>query len=265
MTAGSNDDNPPVVGQFDRFWWWLHGNTMLLALVLMLFLCVGGTFLYKPLFQRDEPLPDFEADLTSASLQIVQSTQNSDTYYLAWAEDGKVSDVYSLTVTAISSQPINLTNTPNYAEWWPVPSPVDDRLAFFVVSLSGERSLRVMDSNRAIVDATYNVAGSGLGDQYQIDLGTPPQWSEDGQWIAFLGRSLDEDHPAVEVFVTDVGRSKVYRLTQGGNVTIALRWSDPTHLVYIERRGDQSAALYQIPVSGSPVTPVLLGVLEPRP
>ncbi len=252
-------------GVFDRFWWKLHTNTTLLALLLIIVLCVVGAILYRPLFQPVQQTPEFTRDGVSTLLEFVQFTQDQDTYYFAWPENGDGSDIYMVTLSPTSALPVNVTNTPNYAEWWPAPSPVDDRLAFFAVSASGERSLRVMDGSGMIMDATYDVVESGLGTHYQIDLGMPPQWSEDGRWIAFLGRSLDEDHPAVELFVADVSYSKVYRLTQSGNMVIALRWVDRDHLLYVEQRGDQSVALYQVAVSTSPAIPLPLGVLERKP
>jgi hypothetical protein len=122
-----------------------------------------------------------------------------------------------------------------------------------------------MDDNRAIDDLTYNVASSDLGSLYQIDLETPPRWSTDGQWIAFLGRSMDEKRPTIELFVTDVESSTVTRLTQGGNVVIASYWLDAATLLYGQRDGDRSVAFFRISVSSLPATPTPLGLIESKP
>lgn len=269
MTASSNDDQSgfptPKPGLFDQVWWKLHTNTTLLALVLIAFLCVGGAFLYRPLLQPAEESFEFTGDVVGTSLQFTQSAQDDGTYYFAWPENGSASDIYLVTLTATSTAPVNLTNTPNYAEWWPVPSPVDDRLAFLAVSTSGERSLRVMDSNGVTVDATYNAANSDLGSKYQIDLSVPPQWSEDGQWIAFLGQSADEDHPVVQLFVANVDRSEINRLTHGSQTIISPLWSAPARIMYAERYSEHSIELFEVVVSSTPVTPVPLGTLQLEP
>ena len=106
-------------------------------------------------------------------------------------------------------------------------SPVDERLAFLVVAAGGERSLRVLVPGGGVAEVTYNAGASGLGRDYQIDLATPPQWSDDGSWLAFLGEKPGNASSEVEVFVAEVKTSTVIRLTHGGNHVVAFRWSGP--------------------------------------
>ncbi len=246
---------------FDRFWWGLHSNVTLLALVLLILACVAVAFLFRPLFQ-----PVQEDSRPGVSLSgmpwALHPARESQTFYFAWPREGENSDIYQWSP---SSQPINLTNTSHFSEWWPVPSPGGDLLAFFAVSSGGERSLRVMDAAGAVVDVTYNPADSGLGKTYQIDLTIPPQWSEDGVWIAFLGFREEGKETVTDIFVADVAHSTVYRLTQGGKSIIDLRWLDASHLIYARQETPQSVAFYQIAVSTEPVVPVLLNVIEAGP
>jgi len=259
------DQSSSRPGLFDQFWWKLHTNTTLLALILIIFLCVVGAVLYRPLFQPIDESPEFPSNTASASLQFVESTQTKETYYFVWPEHGDGGDIYMITLAATPTLPVNVTNTPNYAELWPIPSPTDDRLAFFAVSTSGERSLRVMDTNGVIVDATYNTANTNLGSRYRISLELPPQWSQDGKWIAFLGQTTDDEHLTTQLFAVDVTCPEVYQLTYGTSVIVAAQWVTPSRLLYAERLDDYSVQLYEIIVSSTPTTPTPAGLLETEP
>ena len=248
-------------GIFDHLWWFLHSNATFLALLVLILACIGSILLYRPFFRRDRGSPETSMPVSGSSLSF-QPSGDGSSFYFAWPREGKPSDIYQWT---LSSQPVNLTNTPGYSEWWPVPSPADDQLAFFAVSSAGERSLRVMDANGAVIDVTYNSGDSGLGTLYQIDLTTPPRWSEDGAWIAFLGVDVEGEGTKTEVFVVDVARSTVYRLTHGGGTIIELRWVDSDQIIYARQEGEQSVAFYQIAVSTEPTIPVLLSVVEAEP
>jgi hypothetical protein len=263
-TRTTDDLGVPKPGRFDHFWWGLHRNTTILAIVLIAFLCVLGAFLYRPLLESTEDEADSLNDTMGMEpLQFVGFPGDQGEYIFTWDDAGDPLDLYRINLTTSGTQThvSRISSTP-YSEIWPAPSPVDDRLAFFAVSSSGERSLRILESDGLVVDASYDPAVSGLGDRYQIDLSVPPYWSPDGQWIAFLGRCTDRKRSSVELFISEVARSRVYRLTGGGNEVIAMRWIDPDHILYAERRGDQSIALYQIAASTSPTTPLPLGVLE---
>ena len=244
---------------FDRFWWGVHSNTILLALVLILLVCSLSIFLYRnylPSRQKTSP------GATEGVIWPVQLAETGSVYYFVWPNEDKPGDIYRWD---LSSQPVNLTNTPDYSEWWPVPSPGGDRIAFFAVSSTGERSLRVMNINGTVIDATYNPADSKLGSLYQIDLTKPPRWSQDGAWIAFLGNSAAKNDDAVALFAIQVERSAVYRLNQVRDPILEFWWIEGNQLIYVQQEGKSSLALYQIAVSTEPTVPVLLSVVEAEP
>jgi Tol biopolymer transport system component len=244
---------------FDRFWWGVHSNTILLALVLILLVCSLSIFLYRnylPSRQKTSP------GATEGIIWPVQLAETGSFYYFVWPNEDKPGDIYQWDLL---SQPVNLTNTPDYSEWWPVPSPGGDRIAFFAVSSTGERSLRVMEINGAVTDATYNPGDSKLGSLYQIDLTKPPRWSTDGAWIAFLGRSTVKGDDTVALFATSVARSTVHRLNQVHNEIVDFWWLEENQLIYIQQDGKRSLAFYRIGVSAEPIVPVLLNTLEVEP
>ncbi len=264
MASHPNPDEI-TISKADRVAWWMHGNTAIVVLLLVAALCVGGTFLYRPLFQTSTASSVTGASVSSSSDVIVPSSQVTGTYYFAWAPENQATDIYSVTTGISPTEPVNVTNTPGYAELWPVSAPHDSRLAFFLVSPKDERSLRVMSLGEFNVDATYNVGKSGLGHDYVIDLASPLQWSPDGVWIAFLGQTPGDKPSATELFVVDVAGSRVYRLTEGGNVVTTFYWSSPTEIIYNQRAGNEALAVNKISVVGLPgkVEPVKLGLIQP--
>lgn len=239
-------------------------NTTLLALFLIVILCFASALLSRSMFEPVVAPDAFDMSSDHISFQSIYAPQHSGKpYYFVWPKEDKAGDIYKLVVSTTQTYTLNLTQTPNHAELWPVPAPVDERLAFFALSATKERSLRVMEPGAAVMDVTYDVGESGLGDTYQIDLSAPPQWSPDGKWIAFLGHSTDETRPTVELFVTEVSKSKVRRLTEGDNVVVAFSWVEADRLFYAITRADASLVWYEIVFSPEPSPPVLLKAVEP--
>jgi hypothetical protein len=237
-----------------------------LAGLLIIVLCAGLTITYRPLFERKPnslgAASVVETDFTTAPPEVFASAQQSNTIYLAQHFGSETSDVLSLNLASPEPTPNNLTRSESYDEWWAVPSPVDERLAFFAVTPGGERSLRVLElrERHIVVDLTYQSGDSQLGTTYQVYLQMPPQWSEDGEWLAFLGEQRDGKGKAVELFVAR--SDKVRRLTDHGNVITTFRWLDETTLVYTEARGNGSLVLYQISLTYDPADPIQLAVFR---
>ncbi len=273
MSSQQPSDSPrkpaatPMIGVFDKVWWGLHSYTLPLAVLFIILLCMGLTFVSKPLFGRksDSPAEALVTDTnpTQIPFEIFASTQQSSTVYFAQSSGGNTSDVFSLDVTVPEATPVNLTQSDDYDEWWAVPSPIDERLAFFAVTPNDERSLRVLEPDGHVLDLTYHSGDSQLGTVFQIHLQVPPQWAADSEWLAFLGEQRDEKGNAVELFVARTDRPLVRRLTRNGNVVASARWLDDRTLIYTEARGDGLLALYQVSLAYDPVTPVLLATLQP--
>jgi len=239
-----------------------------IALVILLSLCV-----VLSLVVRDSTPPgakttgNFQGE---ANVQLpstlIRSAPGAAVYYFSWGFDGEPNDIYFVTAGISPTAPTRVTFTDDYSELWPAPSPIDGRLAYFLVSPKDERSLRVMNSEGANVDVTYYVGSSELRNQFFIDLFTPPQWSSYGDWIAFQGRTAADKPLSIELFVADVQHSTVYRLTYGGGVVTSFNWDSPTDLVYTQQGNDGSLTISKVSVNGlpQPVTPVPIGSLPQK-
>ncbi len=242
FNAGGNPSSeyePP--GLFDLLWWKLNDYALLLGFLVFAILC--GLLL---LTQRNQPQPSEQAlggaTPTTAYAPVQLYPTGGNALRLVWAAGGESSDLYRLSLA--EPTPVNLTNSPDYTEGWAVPAPTDDRIAFFAVSKNGERSLRVLDGD-LVLDLTYRHRESGLGESFRIRLQTPPFWSPDGRWIAFLAEQSDGRGKAVELFVARADGTLVQRISANGNVVEAMTWLDAETIVYAERRGDGSYALYR--------------------
>lgn len=272
MTSQQSPDSPPepastpAVGVFDKVWWGLHSYMLPLAVLLIILLCVGLTFVSKPWFERRPDssikIPVADTSPTQIPFEIFASTQQSDTLYFAQRLGSDTSEVFRLDMTLPEATPVNLTRSHNYDEWWAVPSPIDERLAFFAVTLNGERSLRVLEPDGHVLDLTYQSGESQLGTVFQVHLQVPPQWAPDSEWLAFLGEQRDGKGKAVELFVARTDKPLVRRLTRNGNVVTTVHWLDDRTLIYTEARGDGLLALYQVSLAYDPATPVLLATLQ---
>ncbi len=181
---------------------------------------------------------------------------------MAWAEEDELTEIYRLVFDTSTSSVENLTNTPHISEYSPAPSPIDDRLAFFAVSAGGDVSLMVMDANGEVANVTYNVQDRQLNTDYKIDLSVPPQWSQNGQHLAFVGCRVDTENGLSEIFIAEVATSQVWRLTRSGNAIYAFSWLDSNTLLYAEQRQDDTLAWYQIGVLAPQATPVPLITMD---
>jgi Tol biopolymer transport system component len=181
---------------------------------------------------------------------------------MAWAEGDESLEIYRLVFDSNTPTVENLTNTPHLAEYWPVSSPVDNRLAFFAVSASGDSSLMVMDASGEVANVTYNVQDRQLNTEYTIDLSLPPQWSPDGRLLAFVGRRVDRKNGISEIFVAEVSASQARRLTRSGNRMHAFSWVDTSTLVFAEQRRDDTLAWYRIEVLDPRAVPVHLITMD---
>lgn len=245
-----SDNKSHIEGsQTQQLWWNLHSNTTVLALVLLVGLCVIAAFVFKPLLQpaQSNLLP--EASAFSQQLQVSQGITTEAPIYFSWAGNGNNNDIYALNPSGPTTQAINLTHSDKQSEYWPVPCPIDQRLAFFSVSATGDRILYVFEPDGGEKNVIYDTGVSGLDKDYQIDLDISPQWSTDGHWIAFLGQATDGGS-VIELFVADTRASKVYRLTKGGNVVVAMRWLGKQEIFYAQRGQENSLVPYRISVAG---------------
>jgi len=149
-----------------------------------------------------------------------------------------------------------------------MPSPTDERVAFFAVSEDGKRSLRILEGDQ-ILDLTYADQDSGLGGSFQIHLDVPPAWSPDGRWIAFLAEQIDGKGNAVELFVARTDERHIQRLSNAGNVVKAMAWvktgTQAYALMYIERQGDGAYALKRVSFAPMPSKPELLALFPAHP
>ena len=257
----------PVAGVFDKVWWGLHSYMLPLAVLFIMLLCVGLTFVSGPWFEREPDssikTPATDTSPTQIPLEIFASTRQTDTLYFAQRLGSDTSEVFSLDMTMPEATPVNLTRSDDYDEWWAVPSAIDKRLAFFAVTPNGERSLRVLEPDGHVLDLTYQSGESQLGTVFQVHLQVPPQWAPNSEWLAFLGEQRDGRGKAVELFVARSDKSLVRRLTRNGNAVTNAHWLDDRTLIYAEARGDGLLALYQVSLACDPATPVLLTELQP--
>jgi hypothetical protein len=263
--SNSPNDNLPEITRFDNFWWGRR-NSMLVTLIMLAAVICGAFVFVRPLILPISPsAPPISGGASAGeSVALVPSALLANTYYFSWAAKDQASDIYFIDTTITNSQPIQVTNTPDLSELWPMPSPIDTRLAFLAVTPKDERSLRVLDASQQNIDVTYNISGTGLNKKYQIDVNSPPLWSPDGNWLAFLGRSTDKDQAIVELFVAEVSSSTVYRLTNMESTIVSPRWADAATLIFAQEVNDHTLALFKIQADlrMNEVTPTSLGTIQ---
>ena len=154
------------------------------------------------------------ASLPLPMLQHPDAVPNS--LYLIQIGVGKDTDVFHLTAASTPTL-TNLTKSAGVSEFWPVPSPDGNQVAFYAVNGGVQISLRVLQVDGSVLDLTYRSSASGLNDEYEIDLLHPPTWSPNGGWLAFLARQITGKGHAVELFVVRSDGTEVRRLTNTGN------------------------------------------------
>ena len=224
---------------------WLLFNQPFGALILLLLCVIAAFFLYE----RGIGTSPTPAEVGSQGEEVfgAGSVSVSDTGdVVVSADDG---DIYWISAEDLT--PRNITQSAMYVEVLPVFSPEGDMVAFVAVSLAGERSLRVWGNGR-IWDVTYQSKRAGLGEEFCIDLDSPPRWSPDGKWLAFLAEQCDGEGISVEVFVASLSGDALWRVSNRGNVVQDVRWLDTHSLVYSERRGDGLVAVFLADIAHSP-------------
>jgi len=270
MTDDPRSEDPGAVASdarpaaFDLIWWQTHSFTTPLVLFLILLVLVAVVVLYRPLFQRvtDAVPPAGLKGLDRSVFTLRPAQADSTLYYVDRSPGQDTTDIFMLVISPTQTTPLNLTNSPDYVELFPVLAPIDDRVAFFAISSSGGRSLRVLERDSSILDVTYRGGNSRLGDRCWVDLNLPPQWGPDGVWIAFLGRCGDEKNEAIELFVTRADGTEVRAVTDSGNRVTSVRWLDNETLIYGEKRADGSSAIYRVSIADPEPQPDLLRVVD---
>jgi hypothetical protein len=270
MTDHSHSEDPGSVEPSSRqevldwIFWQTRGCTPSLVLILIIGSLIGVTLSYRPLFQpaTDVSTPVGFEDMNRPIFTFRQLQLDGPFYYVDRPSGQEMTDIFTLTISGTEKITLNLTNSPDFAELFPVLSPTDDRVAFFAVSRKADHSLRVLQPGRGVLDVTYPGVVSRLGDDCQIDLGLQPQWGPDGTWIAFLGRCGDEKNEAIEMFVTRADGTEVRPVTETGNRITSVGWLDNQTLIYGEERANGSGAIYRVSLADPEVQPELLRVVN---
>lgn len=117
----------------DRVLWQPYGCTPFLVLILVLGSLIGVAFFYRPLFQPAtdvDTLMGFE-DLDRPVFTFRPLQLDGPFYYVDKPSGQEMTDIFTLTISSTEKIALNLTNSPDFSELFPVLSPTDDRLAFF--------------------------------------------------------------------------------------------------------------------------------------
>lgn len=260
----SQDSSIEEPAQFDKFWWRTHTMTPLTAIILMIAACGLVTYLFRPLLEpvkndEIEGQSQFEKDISGA-----QFIQNSKVlYYVDRSLGLTTTDIFSRQITATTTiTPQNLTLSPNYSEFQPVLDPKEGKLlAFFSVSRTGDRSLKVMQPGHVALDITYHSGTSGLSDDCQIELNMPPQWDPEGQWLAFLVGCALKSGQITKLFVANVSGGQVKMISESGYPIVRVSWQDAQTLIYSEQRPSRSEAIFQISISNPTPQPTLISTV----
>lgn len=235
---------------FDRVWWQTHAFSTPMILVLILILLIAVATIYRPLFAPAQDSGEFlqptEAERSFFSLL---ATADTSILFADKLSNSDTTDIFTIPIsTTQAAVPVNLTNSPDSSELYPVQAPNDERIAFVSVSRNGDRSLRVFQPGVSVIDLTYQSGNTRLGSECHISLDAPPQWSPDGGWIGFLGECIaDGKSPAaVELFAARSEMPQVLKLSHDANRVSGFKWQDAQSLVFSEERQDRSSAVYLV-------------------
>ncbi|MCL4299789.1 MAG: hypothetical protein KJ077_28905 [Anaerolineae bacterium] len=241
VTQNHLDDKPT---RFDQFWWQTHNLATLTVFVLLIIACGLATFLFRPLFAPANETSQASLPQINPGAQFIQNS--SVLYYVERSPGLKTTDIFARPITTTTPiTPQNLTLSPNYSELQPVVAPDGEQLAFFSVSQTGDRSLRVLQPGHISIDVTYHSGASDLASDCQMVLDKPPLWSPDSQWLAFLVECGPETDQMTKLFVASVTGSMVKRISESGYQIAQVSWQDAQTLIYSEQRPDKTEAIYQ--------------------
>ena len=125
------------------------------------------------------------------------------------------------------SDPVQLTDDPQYANWWPRISPDRRRILFYRAAANASEdyataSLWVMNADGSNLTRLRAAGENGW------TLQGHTEWSPDGTRIAMFGTA----NAAVEVFVTDACGQNPVQYTRRGGINTDVAWSPDGQQLY---------------------------------
>jgi hypothetical protein len=225
---------------------WRH--TPYFALLLVLVILVGTYYLVSPLFApavRPVEATSFVDNMSQFSF----SRAGTNLYFTDTPPGLSTTDIFSHSLILTGTAPSNLTNSVDFAEYFPQPSPVDDQVAFLAISSSGDHSLRMRQPDGQITDLSYQAATDSLGNPCSISVSAPPQWNENGRWIAVLTECGAPGNMTIRLFAFSTDRSSVVDLSPKARHVMDFHWIDPNTLVFSDLQANRQVSLFRVNVN----------------
>lgn len=232
---------------FDQIWWNTHNFATPLVFFLLFIVCVLVTQLYRPLFQSADP-SNQSIDSTTELVDTFQ-INNNEFFFVAKPNGLDTTDIYSQSLIN-TTVPLNLTNSRDYSEFYPVFLESSKNLAFIAVSSNGDRSLRILKKGSPPQDITANNGNTALGKECQISFSQIPQWSPDGNWIAFLA-DCQKKTRTTELLVAPIDGSGVRQVSNGNSTIQSFEWFDNNTIIFTELNDTEEAIFFQADLNGS--------------